>query len=307
MKRFVLLLGLWLGMLSPAASQMMATGIGGGGFGGAGAPAYTGIGDIKSFYAAWGTRAYSSATRGNKLVNVCNSTGGVDVGCADMLSDASTGAIVPQTINGLSCPAANCTIKIWYDLTGNTNCSANACDQVQATVANRVTLTASAIGTKTCGVSSNASQLYATANSLTSQAQPVSATLVAKWASTSGNQLAFGALSGGPGAGYGMATPNFALYGSTIVNGSAADTSPHAIQYIFNTASSFVVVDSTTGSTSTSGGVALSGATALFADAFGQSMASGGIICETGIAVGAWNGTDTSNMHTNQSTYYGTP
>lgn len=104
---------------------------------------------VASPLGCWSLRACTSALRGNAVANVCNSTGGVDVGCADMLSDVSTGDLVPATINGISCPGANCTVKTLYFQTGSLSCS-SACNFTQATVANRPTLTAS------CGALSKA-------------------------------------------------------------------------------------------------------------------------------------------------------
>jgi hypothetical protein len=82
------------------------------------AAAYKGPDDVTTWQAFWSLRAYSAATRGTKLANVCNSTGGVDVGCADMLSDAVTGNLVSATISGITCPGANCTVKTLYDQVG---------------------------------------------------------------------------------------------------------------------------------------------------------------------------------------------
>ena len=102
---------------------------------------YTGPGDVASgFVTFWSnSRAYSSAKRGSAIINVCNSTGGTDVGCADMVTSATTGILVPATISGISCPGANCTVKTYYDQVGSNNCT-------QATIANRLTLTASQFG-----------------------------------------------------------------------------------------------------------------------------------------------------------------
>src|ERR1039458_204497 len=77
---------------------------------------YIGPGDIVSWKSYWSLRSYSCVTRGNKLVNVCNSTGGIDVGCADISSDPTTGALVSATIALITCPGTNCTIKTFYDV-----------------------------------------------------------------------------------------------------------------------------------------------------------------------------------------------
>src|SRR4051812_37082921 len=93
-----------------------------------GAAGFTGVGDVVSgalFHG--GTIAYSTARRGNKMLNLCN--GGV---CADVNSDATTG-IVPNapTINGAACNNSThiCTVAVIYDDSGNTFCNGNvACD-----------------------------------------------------------------------------------------------------------------------------------------------------------------------------------
>ena len=108
-------------------------------------PTYVGPGDVTTGWMAWhGLRAFSAATRGAALVNVCNSTGGTDIGCADLSSDPATGSLVPATVSGIACPGANCTVKTWYDQTGNLH------TVTQATVSARATLDVSCIGTLPC-------------------------------------------------------------------------------------------------------------------------------------------------------------
>jgi hypothetical protein len=82
--------------------------------------AYTGPGDLKT-YAIWGgLYAYSAATRGTKAVNICNVG---DAACADVNSDATTGIVPVPTIGGVLCGTTVgvdvCTVKTWYDKTGN--------------------------------------------------------------------------------------------------------------------------------------------------------------------------------------------
>jgi hypothetical protein len=100
---------------------------------------YTGPADAISanLLGCWSLRACSSATRGNKVANVC-----VSGTCADMLSSASTGDLVSQTINGTVCPSSGtgCLIKTVYFQTGSLACTPN-CDLTQATVANQPYLT----------------------------------------------------------------------------------------------------------------------------------------------------------------------
>ena len=102
-------------------------------------PAYPG--DSATAAGWWGLRAYSTASRGNRLANICNPS---DVACADIYSDAATGKVVIPTIGGQNCASVTCTVKTLYDLTGNGR------DMSQATIAYRPTLVANCIGTQWC-------------------------------------------------------------------------------------------------------------------------------------------------------------
>lgn len=135
-----------------------------------------GPGDVQP-YVAWGSvwRAYSMATCGMPAVNVCNSTGGVDVACADMVTSTTTGKLVPNVIGGLTCGtdnSGNCTIKIIYDIPG-----AGAHNAVQNTISLRYGLYNGAvsgcnsIGAGNCGFS-NASGAGYTLTASLSLTQP---------------------------------------------------------------------------------------------------------------------------------------
>lgn len=76
-----------------------------------GAPAGQDRGSAYFWYSA--SRAYSASTLGRPIMLVCNSTGGVDVACMDMVTD-TTGTLSPATIGGIICPGTNCTIKRFY-------------------------------------------------------------------------------------------------------------------------------------------------------------------------------------------------
>jgi hypothetical protein len=104
---------------------------------------FTGPGDVvasgTSFW--FGLRAFSAAKRGTKAINLCNVA---DAACADVLTDGTTGDLLaPTNIGGIDCTAITvCTIKIFYDQTGNTDCAGPAaCDALQATIASRATFT----------------------------------------------------------------------------------------------------------------------------------------------------------------------
>ena len=65
---------------------------------------YTGPGNVVSGASAWwGLRAYNAADLGNNLINVCNPGDGA---CVNMVSSASTGALVVTTVGGEACSFA---------------------------------------------------------------------------------------------------------------------------------------------------------------------------------------------------------
>lgn len=90
-------------LVSSASAQVPMTGAGKGAPGG-GAPAYTGVGDIVAQQYWYGLRAYSSATRGNAAINLCDNAG---ANCADVATNASTGVLnAPGTRNSIACSVA---------------------------------------------------------------------------------------------------------------------------------------------------------------------------------------------------------
>ena len=147
-----------------------------------GGGAYTGPANVVSGASYWyGLFAYNSADRGNALVNVCNSTGGIDIGCADLFSDATTGALVSATVSGITCPGINCTVKTAYDRSGANNCS-GPCNLTQATVGARPSLLASQIGSLpalVCNGSAPSSLLLVSVTTL-SVVQPFTISAVAE-------------------------------------------------------------------------------------------------------------------------------
>lgn len=233
---------------------------------------------IASPLGCWSLRACSSALRGQKVANVCNSTGGVDVGCADMLSDATTGDLVSQTISSITCPGANCTVKTLYFQTGSFACT-SACDLTQATVANRPTLTTS------CGALSKAFCM-AWAGSTTQLSSPATTTsysggftlsAVAKktggaetgiTATTAGNtiELAFESFANGV----------FIFVGGIHNTATQADNAWHSFQGIsgFGGTQSVTNVDgaNATATTEANGGISSAAVISVGVDSFSQRM-----------------------------------
>ena len=200
-----------------------------------GAAAYTGPGDVTTFSQWYGIRAYSAAKRGTAAINVCNSTGGVDVGCADLSTDATTGKLVSATVSAITCPGTNCTIKTFYDQTGGGG------DCTQATVASRATLPATGGPGSNPTASFNGSQNYTCGT--TTGTQPVSLSAVAD---RTGNTSAFNSvISFGFTVDllFNNSTNSVGEYAGSVLATAATDGSFHAVQALANGASSSIYVD----------------------------------------------------------------
>src|SRR5216683_1726730 len=236
---------------------------------------FTGAGDVVGGAAAWwGLQSYNATTRGTKAVNACNSTGGVDVGCADLLTNSSTGLLVAATVSGITCPGANCTVKIAYDQSGANNCSGSPCDASQATVANRPTLAASCIGSLPCMQCNGTSQILASA-------------------------AFYGISSANVATGFSNGSGVTFMIGSSLANGTeASEGSPHAIQSVFAGASSVSAVDGT--STTVNAGVASIASAHNICNSVSGGWFLPGSIAEVGVWPIGFNATQIGNMNTNQ-------
>jgi hypothetical protein len=134
-------------------------------------PSYVGPGDVGiTTPLAWaGLRAFSAATRGNNAIHVCNPG---DITCADMVTDATTGALVVTTVGGSDCSIVVCTVQTIYDQTAGGNCT-GSCNLVQTTIANRAALTVSCSGltSRPCLTLNGTSSVYQAGN-FSGQSQP---------------------------------------------------------------------------------------------------------------------------------------
>jgi hypothetical protein len=217
--------------------------------------AYTGVGDIVTAVAGWGTEAYKTSTRGMKAINVCNVS---DVACGDMSTDATTGKLALTTIGGSDCTMVTCTVKIIYDITFGTGCGGSACDRTQATIGNRATLLTNALNGVACLSFNGTSAKYPLATG-PSHAQPVSGSFVAKNTSAGSQSTVYGGDAGAMQVGFDHAnlTPNGAyIYGggASVATAAQTDNSFHAVQNVWNGASSNFYIDgSATGSLNISG------------------------------------------------------
>jgi hypothetical protein len=266
---------------------------------------YIGPGNVIASAKTWyGLRAYSSATRGNALVNACNSTGGTDVGCGDLFSDATTGALVAATIGGITCPGANCTIKTWYDQTAGGNCT-GSCNLTQATVINRPSLVASCIGSLPCArfVAGN-SDAMATAG-IFAQAQPLTVSTVAfapsavagiLWANTGSFNIQATAWA---------STTTLRQYAGTIADNAIANNTSFIFASVFDDAGSgsnqYIDAVSHAASVGTNG---FTGATLLIG---GVGLSPSTLdVFETGLWGSNIGSSSVTNLCHNQFVYWGT-
>lgn len=265
---------------------------------------YTGIGDIVSTWTMWfGSRAYSSATRGNKIWNMCEPT---NTTCADISTSATTGYPVVGTIGATNCGSSTtCTIKTWYDLTGNGN------DRTQTTAANRFTYNASALNGNACGVAAGSVTGYPTSSVTgTDIPQPYTYSAVAERTgslttvqylmssvsvATNDSQLDF------------TSTPALLLFsgnGSNSIQQSATDNAPHAVLALANSTTSKISVDGAAATTGDSGTAAANTNMGLGKNPGVSGNNFVGIFCEGGIAPSDVSSSTTA-LYSNQHTAYG--
>lgn len=262
---------------------------------------YTGPSDIIatwSFY--YGARAFSSATRGNKLWNVCDAP---NTTCADVVSDVSTGYPVLGTIGATNCASlTTCTIKTYYDLTGNGH------DQTTTTAADRFTLNPSAVGGHACGVAAGGTTGYPTTpGSGTTVNQPYTYAAVAnRTGNLTTGQYIFVSSGGNPAQLIFNGTPAAAIFsgsGGVSVSQAATDNAPHTILGMANGVSSKISVDGAAATTGDSGT-----GTPITDTGIGKYAGGGnnfvGIFCEGGLAPGDQSA-NASTLSTNQHTAYG--
>lgn len=142
--------------------------------------AYVGPGDVQTYIVFQSViRAYSRLTCGLPVAYVCDSTGGVDVSCDDLVTSTTTGKLVAKAMPApsvVTCGpggSTNCTVKIKYNIPVNSTCpvrgangSPGTCGAVQNTVANRYRIDTSCNTLPPCLFSNAAGAGYTLANSI---------------------------------------------------------------------------------------------------------------------------------------------
>jgi hypothetical protein len=253
---------------------------------------YTGVGNIQTtgVITYYSSRAYNGANAGLKSIVLCDSG---DAHCADALTDATTGAVVPPASNP-NCTAGHaCTVKEYYDPTGN------GFDMIQTSEANRFVFDP----TTGCATGTSASQGYVSA-STKSQSQPYSMGTVSS--RTGGGATYQGVLYNLSGTGAWIGYPNIAdtaIISTSAVglNAAATDNALHSLQGMYNGASSKIAIDgsSTTGGAGTD---ALSSTFNLSGAALGTVFV--GTFCEGYVFAGDISA-NFAAISTNQRAFWG--
>jgi hypothetical protein len=277
-----------------------------------GAGGYTGPGDLSlgTATAFFGLRAYSAATRGTKVINLCDTSG---ANCADVLTNATTGVLnAPGTRGAVNCTTSGtCLIKIIYDQIG-TNCS-GVCDMNQTTTANMPVLSNScgALSKTFCiaFVRANADQFVQTASFASALSQPFTVSLVAVRTGTlttaQGIAAPFGASSNRQFV-FNSGTTVGIYGGSGFVNsGTVSNSAWHSLQGVWNDPSNSVVnVDGSNGTPGSGGTNNMTGPGVVGTDSFGSFL--DGNVVEYSIWSSAFSSGNSTTMCHNQFTYWGT-
>jgi hypothetical protein len=240
----------------------------------------------------WGLRAFSAATTGTRLVNVCIPA---DAACADLVSDSS-GNLVITTIGGMSCSVVTCTIKIFYDPTGAMLCS-GPCDISQPAISQRLVLMPAGLGSLPIATDSG-SQFGSSPVLGASLNQPFSISSVGE---RTGSTSSFGDLTANASAvqlGFNNSPNSAFIFGGSLPSVTANDSVFHAFQSLFNGASSLLNVDGTVNAVS----AGTNAATAQFA------IASPNLFTGNFLEAVWWGGDKSASfatLNSNQHAYWG--
>ena len=308
-----LLLSLWL---APAWAQLPLTGAGKGKPG----VTYQGPGDVVSktnlkFFV--GLRALDAADRGSNLINLCNAA---DAACVDVASDATTGNLVaPTNVGGTDCTAVNtCSIKTWYDRSGALYCSGStACNFTQATIANRATLTFNCINSKPCAVFSGSQYYLSSATAASLAATMTVSSVTRRTASFTTTHVIFSTQGAAQiNVNYRQVANAIQMFAGTagVFISNITDSNYHAVQAVFNGASSALVCGGSAGTNCSVGGTSNSLSPGATASSGSTTMAMGfsggtnfltGEITELFLYNATLSAGDATALNNNQYSYWG--
>jgi hypothetical protein len=272
-------------------------------------PSYTGPGDVVSSASIWyGLRAYNAAyaaATGNIAIfrrssdnATCTGIASATTGGLDLTTTYCSGTTNLPTFCGNS--GGNCFVSTLYDQSGANRCSAAACNVVQATTGDQPRLVFNCINTSLpCLQFVKATPTYLqSSGSLTAQGQPFTFSFVAEATSSTDDVLSAGVQSGWNNTNLGF------IFSGGFATATASFSAFHAIQGVFNGASSSLNVDGTLTSSLNAGGTSASGTIGV--GTISGSNVLDGFILEAGMWPGAVSTTNQGLMCHNQFSYWGT-
>lgn len=301
MRRILFALVAWLSVCATAFATTSLPFPGPGTVHTTGGGGYTGPGNVSAGAVAWfGLRAFSSADRGNKAVNVCLPAG---TPCADFLTDATTGNLITSAGAVTTCNNSTviCVINTWYDHVnqlGTNNCTGGTCDLINASLGSQEILVLNCVGTTLpCAQTVPSEGVYTSVGSL-AQSQPYLISWVGEELGNNGNYSGtIDLVTGWPNA------TNLVFIwagGGSIITATASISVWHAMQALFKdaTSASTLWVDATSNAAV---GIGTAGLSGVINHTNGNTN---GNFVEFGI----WNGDVSANnatMNSNQKTYWG--
>ncbi len=258
---------------------------------------YTGPGDvIASAYAWWGLRAYNAAKIGSNAVKLRRS------------SDNATQDFVLQSNGGLDDAAitsfkggGNVFVDTLYDQVGSYHLTQSVAGQqpqfVQSVIGSLPAL-------RFVKASSQVLQFTGT---VAAQSQPISLALVANNNSSGAgsDDTLFGQFTINSVSYHSAGTARWNAGGGVNATQSASNDAFHAVQILANDTSSLVYVDASAGSTASAGTNGIVNGTIALGAAVDGVFHWGGDFTEIGIWPIGFNGTQATNINTNQHTYWG--
>ncbi len=258
---------------------------------------YSGPGDVVSGAKAWwGLRCYNTAYAGNVADVYAPSD------ASHTLITCSAGGALNETLQTLATTCAvSCTIKTLYDQSGANSCGGGACTVTQATEANRVNVKLNVLGSRYVMDTTAAAPNGLTGGSFT-QAQPF--TIASAYRNTNAGDGVLIADSGSlvqfrPDL---NGANTASIYAGATVSATASDAAFHAVNAVFNAASSSITVDGSTTvvNPSTNG---FSNQVDVFSIGAGVQQFHG-YAAEFGIWAGSFSGAQLTSMNSNQRAYW---
>lgn len=268
------------------------------------AAGYTGPGDlgISGIKAWWGLRCYSTSFTGT-IAQVFDAASG---STTETILTCSVGGVINETVNALSVTCASgCVLQALFDQSGQNSCGGSACTLFNNLNADRATFTQNCIGSLPCATRAGGALI--TPLALASTNFPVVSppytvsTVCERTGATSTQAGCIWPASGGGFVGPASSANTWLQYGGASANVTAADNVVHAVQAIFNGASSTFYLDGSSNATSI-GALNTAGNLLLMSDG---SNALNGKFWEAGVWSGAFSGGQLSSMNSNQHAYWG--